>query len=198
MAPPEKGPELLRLTIWGQPAGAGSKTAEVCTRKNERGVKVPIKDGDRYVLRYRHASKFTEPWMNVVEREAGIAWKGDPPLDGALWLECEFFECRPSTHYFDRKAGRVLRPDASAYPDATKTHDVDKMRRAISDSLTNAKVLADDKRIVGGFAWKDFAENIGENEPKAVIRVGRMAKQTVEDLGLVTPDPAGQFALTLA
>lgn len=192
----ERGGELLRLTVYGQAAGAGSKTAEVVTKAGPgpRGRVPVLKDG-LFILRYRHASKFTGPWMDAVTKEAGIAWRGREPLDGALWLDATFLEVRPSTHYFQRKSGRVLRPDAPAHPAVTDTHDVDKMRRAISDSLTNAGVLADDKRVVGGEAWKDYVENIGETEAKAVIRVGRMKAQTVADLGIATPDPAEQPSL---
>jgi len=132
--------------------------------------------------------------MRAVERESRVAWAGMDPLDGSLWLDAIFYELRPSAHFFDRKSGRVLRPEAPAYPCDTQTHDVDKMRRAISDSLTNAGVLADDKRIVGGEAWKDFVENlpvdVDGREPKAVIRVGRMKAQTAADLGVVSPAPS--------
>jgi Holliday junction resolvase RusA-like endonuclease len=151
------------------------------------------------MLNYAHASKKTAPWMRAVEREARIAWAGLEPLDGSLWLDATFYEWRPSTHFLERKAGRVLRPEAPSYPCDTQTHDVDKMRRAISDSLTNAGVLADDKRIVGGEAWKDFVENMpadGEGrEPKAFIVVGRMKAQTAADLGVASPALDGQLRL---
>lgn len=198
----ERGGELLRMTIYGQAAGAGSKQAHVIRRKG--GVIVwttgPKIIGHNAVigqpaLNYTHDSKKTAPWMRHVEKEARVAWTGLEPLDGALWLDAIFYERRIDGHFFQRKAGRVLRPDAPAYPAVTQTHDIDKMRRAISDSLTNAGVLADDKRIVGGEAWKDYAENIGETEPKVLIRVGTMAAQTVTDLGLVSPDPDGQESL---
>lgn len=196
----ERGGELLRLTIYGQPAGAGSKTAEVVTKKGPGpGGRVPVMDGNRYMLRYRPASKYTDPWMRAVEREAMVAWSGLDPLDGSLWLDATFYELRPSTHYYLRKSGRVLRPDAPAFPCRTDTHDVDKMRRAISDSLTNAGVLADDKRIVGGEAWKDYVENLprdaAHREPKAVVVVGRMKAQTALELGVASPPGDGQQAL---
>lgn len=187
----ERGPELLRLRIWGQAYGAGSKTAEPL---GKTGREVRDRNG-RIVLKYRHASKFTAPWMELVQREAEVAWARRAPLDGALWLDAFFYECRPSTHYFKRKAGDVLRPDAPAYPDATESHDVDKMRRAISDSLTNAKVIVDDKRIVGGEAWKDFAENRGQTRPLCVITLGRMDYATAEEAGFSSPAPPGQAAL---
>jgi Holliday junction resolvase RusA-like endonuclease len=196
----ERGGELLRLTIYGQAAGSGSKTAEVVTKKGPGpGGRVPVMDGNRYILRYRPSSKYTAPWMRAVEREARIAWAELDPLDGSLWLDVLFYELRPSTHYFDRKGGRVLRPDAPAYPSRTDTHDADKMRRAISDSLTNAGVIVDDKRVIGGEHWKDYVENLPADaegrEPKAVIVLGRMKAQTVADLGITSPAPDGQQSL---
>lgn len=201
----ERGPELLRMTIYGQPYGAGSKTARVVTRKGgiivwRSGPKI-IAGGQvigQPMLNYGHASKFTEPWMKEVAKQGGIAWAGRDPLDGPLWLDAFFYESRPSGHYLQRKAGRVLRPDAPAYPESTETHDVDKMRRAISDALKNGGVIVDDKRIVGGEAWKDFVENAeGIDEPLAMIRVGRMDFATVEQAGFVTPAPADQVTLSV-
>jgi Holliday junction resolvase RusA-like endonuclease len=191
----DHGAELLRLTCYGQPAGAGSKTAEVATRG--RGGP-PLRDANgRFVLRYRHASKFTAPWMEAVEREARIAWRGLEALCGPLWLELTCFEARPKAHFRTGRYSHLLRPDAPAYPDVTETHDSGKLRRAIEDSLTNAGVLSDDKRIVDGRDRKRYCDAL-HPEPKAVIRVGRMVHRTVEEAGLVSPDPAGQESLVAA
>lgn len=202
----ERGGALLELTIYGQPAGAGSKTAHVVTRGDgsivwRSGPK--ILPGQRVIgqpmLNYNHASKKTAPWMRAVSREAGVAWSGLEPIDGAVWLDVDFYELRPTTHYFVRKSGRVLRPDAPAYPSRTETHDSDKMRRAICDALKQGGVIVDDKRVVGGELWKDFVENLPTDaegrEPKAVIRLGLMEAQTAVDLGLASPAPDGQQSL---
>jgi Holliday junction resolvase RusA-like endonuclease len=185
----ERGGELLRLTIYGQAAGAGSKTAEVVTKKGPgpRGRVPVLKDG-HYILRYRHQSKKTEPWMRAVAREASIAWGGDDLLEGALWIDIVCYENRPDGHYRSAGGQRVLRPDAPAHPSVTTTHDSGKLRRAIEDALTGI-VWTDDKRVVDGHDRKDYIENIGESEPKAVIRVGRMKAQTAAELGVVSPPP---------
>lgn len=190
----------------GKPAGAGSKTAITVTRG--RGGPIVWRTGPKILpdgqvvgvpmLNYTHASKKTEPWMKVVERAAAVAAGSGLPLDGPLWLDVFFYEKRPAGHYLQRKAGRVLRPDAPAYPDATEQHDVDKLRRAISDSLKNANLIVDDKRIVGGEQWKDFVESMPDevvDDECAIIRLGRMDFATAEDAGLSTPDPEGQVAL---
>lgn len=203
----ERGPEKLRLVIPGQAAGAGSKTAMTVTRG--RGGPIVWRVGPKILpdgqvigvpmLNYTHASKKTGPWMKIVEATAAAAWGSRLPMAGSLWLDVWFYELRPASHYFKRKSGRVLRPDAPAYPDATENPDVDKLRRAISDSLTNAAVLADDKRVVGGEHWKDFSENVRKSEPFVVICLGEMVAQTVEDLGLESPPPTeGQEQLLAA
>lgn len=194
----ERGPEKLRLTIYGQPAGAGSKTAEPLGKRFHEA-----RDGDgRLILKYRHATKGTAEWMAEVEKQAGIAWRGDVALEGALWVEIDCFELRPADHFL---SGGRLKPTARAHPHQTITHDSGKMRRAIEDALTNAGVWADDKRVVDGNDRKHYAdpetaifEGESWREARAVIRVGLMAAQTVEEAGITSPPPAGQEQLLAA
>lgn len=190
----ERGPKILEFTVpadgKGEPAGAGSKTAEPL---GKRFAEARDSEG-RILLKYRPSSKFTKPWMEKVTRHAGIHWMGKPPLDGALYLDLGFYETRSKDHYFHRKSGDVLRPDAPAYPCATETVDYDKMRRAISDSLTIAGVILDDRRVVGGEGFKMFADT-PPYRACAVIRLGLMKAVTVEDLQLVSPPAPGQETL---
>jgi len=210
------------------PAGAGSKTAEVITRagpapltmklaswlvsvgvltKDRFGkIRLPVLKDGRYLLRYRHATKGTAEWMAAVERDATIGWRGREQMDGPLWVEIDCFEARPVGHF---RADGSLRPDAPAHPDRTVTHDSGKMRRAVEDALTNAEVWSDDKRIVDGGDRKHYCdreavvlEPEGEDdrwrEPRAVIRIGRMAHATVEEAGITSPPAAGQEQLLAA
>jgi Holliday junction resolvase RusA-like endonuclease len=189
---PERGAERFRFKVPGQAAGAGSKKAFPVTRGDGSFV---YTKGGVLLLNYTHDSKKTAPWMKAVKQVAKTGWGDRAPLDGPLYVDLWFYEMRPAGDYLKRKAGRVLRPDAPAYPDQTQTHDYDKMRRAISDSLTQAGVIADDRRVVGGEGWKLFADNFNLAEPFTVVIVGSMNFTTVEEAGLVTPDPAGQAAL---
>lgn len=163
-----------------------------------------IKDGQVWgspMFNYVASSKRTDPWMETVALQARRAMGRRLPFDGPLWLDVFFYEHRPSTHFFHRKGGRVLRPDAPAYPDATEQHDVDKLRRAISDSLKNGHAIIDDKRIIGGEQWKDFVENMPAeivDGECAIIRLGRMDFTTAEEAGLSSPAPAGQEQLLAA
>lgn len=216
-----RGPMLLKMTLPGIAAPSGSRTADPImknnplydptkssnpriTVKNNRveivgnPKRIPVLDEHgRPMVRQRHASKTTEPWMEFVEYHAKMAWAGKELLDGALWIDFESYETRPKAHYRTGKFAHLLRPDAPAYPHSTVTGDSDKLRRAIEDALTDV-VWIDDKRVTWGADQKDFAENIGEREPFAVITLGRMEAQTVTDLGLVSPDPQGQSSLLAA
>lgn len=191
----ERGPELLRLIVPGEPAGAGSKTPMPKGRMvNGRFVPVVDRVG-RPIFYVKPSSEKTEPWMKLVRQyaQAQKVKLGMATLDGPLWLDCYFWEKRPGSHFYKRKSGDVLRPDAPAYPDVTETHDIDKMRRAISDSLTAAKVIADDKRVVDGVERKRYV-NPGKIAG-AVICLGRMLDATTLDAGLVE-SPEGQEVLT--
>ncbi len=183
------GPELFRVTVDGQPAGAGSKTAQPI---GARGQEKRDHTG-RLVLIYRPSSPLTKPWMEDVEAVAGARHGAAEPIDGALWMNVTFYERRPKNHY--RADGFTLMPSSPTWPAVTSTHDVDKMRRAISDSLTNAKVIADDKRIIGGSQWKLYCDD-PRTRPCAVIVLGRMLHQTVEEAGVQSPPPPGQETLT--
>jgi Holliday junction resolvase RusA-like endonuclease len=194
----ERGRELFRLTVYGQPAGAGSKTAQTLGR---RGEEARDRDG-RIILVYRPASKFTKPWMDAVAKEAAVCWRERVPMDGALWIEIDCYEARPDGHF---RADGTLRPDAPAHPHQTATHDSCKMRRAIEDALTNAAVWVDDKRAVDGHDRKHYCdqeaavlEDESWREPRALIRVGVMKAQTVEEAGIASPPPAGQEQLIAA
>lgn len=198
----ERGPELVRLTVYGQPYGAGSKTAIPARYGDGRLV---FKDG-HLVLNYVHASEFTEPWMRAVEKSAGACWGAEPPIDGALWILIDCFEARIDGHFY---ADGTLRPDAPAHPHQTKTHDCGKMRRAIEDAVTNARVWQDDKRVVDGHDRKHYCdremviyekelETGGWREPRAVIRIGKMKHQTVAEAGIASPPAPGQEQLLAA
>lgn len=189
-----RGPTRFELTIPGQPAGSGSKVPMPKGRMAGGRFRAVFDKIGRPVFYVKPDSELTLPWMRKVEAAARQHWGDRPALDGALWLNASFFEKRPLSHYFKRKAGLVLRPDAPAFPHITKTHDKDKMRRAISDALTKAGVLADDKRIVAGSAWKFYADD-PPRQACAVVTVGHMLHQTVEDAGLIPPAPEGQTQL---
>lgn len=191
----ERGPALLQMMVHGKAAPAGSKTADPVMRKDPNGgPPVPVLDRrGRPIMRQRHASNTTKPWMNLVAQQAAYEWGSRDLLDGPVWIETISYEPRPKSHYRSGQYGHLLKPTAAAYPHHTTTGDSDKLRRAIQDALTGI-VYVDDKLVVSGDDWKFYG-------PKAQcsIRVGLMKELTVVDLGLVEPsDPEGQETLLAA
>lgn len=206
----ERGPVTFALRVWGQPAGAGSKTARHVRRGDGSLVfkqeGFAIREGRVFgnpVFNMTHQSDKTEPWMELV---AGAARKaradqGLKTIQGAVWIAIDCFELRPGSHF---TADGRLKIDAPAHPDQTVTHDSGKQRRAIEDALTAASIWADDKRVVDGHDRKhycDFGSVIYEGEdwskPRAVIRVGSMLHQTVEEAEIQSPPPPGQEGLAV-
>lgn len=201
----ERGPVRFALRVWGQAAGAGSKTA-IHVRRGDKSLvfrsgELQIRNGRVYgspIFNMKHQSEKTEPWMKLVEGAAQKAKvdQGLKTLQGAVWVAIDCFETRPGGHF---TADGRLKVDAPAHPDQTVTHDSGKLRRAIEDALTAAQIWADDKRVVDGHDRKHYCD-IGAviyddepwDEPRAVIRVGHMLHQTVEEAEIHSPPPAGQ------
>jgi Holliday junction resolvase RusA-like endonuclease len=154
----------------------------------------------------RDASEYLEAWRATVAQAARLARIQScreplvmDELDGPLVLGVEFLFKRPgadtvriSGHFrkctsVHMTAGlarecenchgtyRMLRTDAPVY--VTSTPDLDKLMRAVQDSLKTAKVYGDDRQVAGyaGFplTCKRYA-NQGE-EPGAMVRVWRVS-----------------------
>lgn len=98
-------------------------------------------------------------WRNAVKSAAIEALPDNwIPLDEAIELSVIFYLPKPKS---------VVRD----YP--TVTPDLDKLVRAVGDSLKDAKVLTDDSRIVTIHAQKLYA---GDRGLGASIRVNTLAK----------------------
>lgn len=103
-----------------------------------------------------------------------------PPLDGPLALGVEFLFERPKSHFFRRKTGprsweTVLRPVGPQAPVYfTGAPDIDKLLRAIQDSLQAAGVCRNDSQFAKYHEPVKRYANPGE-QPGARIRVWRLA-----------------------
>ncbi len=91
-------------------------------------------------------NKKTDAWRRTVARAGREAMNGALPLDGPLEVRITFRMPRGKT------VKRVL---PSVKP------DVDKLVRAVFDSLTAAAVIADDARVIDLHARKVYAETPG-------------------------------------
>jgi len=130
------------FTANGKPAAQGSK------RHLGRGIMV-------------EASKRLPGWRNDVAFAAQQAMPVDWPRDGAMRLDLVFRFARPKGHYNSRGE---LKPTAPTFH-TTATGDLDKLTRAIGDSLTAAAVWLDDAQLVEMHVHRTFASN---TEPPGV------------------------------
>lgn len=109
----------LYFRVLGVPVPQGSKQAFV--------------RGGRAVMRDDNSGKL-KPWRTEVANAAREAHAGRPPFDGALQLDARFVMPRPASA---RKKAHWC----------TVKPDLDKLLRALGDSLTMAGVIRDDARF---------------------------------------------------
>jgi Holliday junction resolvase RusA-like endonuclease len=128
---------VIRFTVYGQPAPAGSKTPG------------RAKDG-RLFVRDSSGQRGTE-WRRQVAQVAGETMAGGELVEGPLVLQLVFHVPRPKGHY----GKRGLRPSAPAHP--TTKPDVTKLVRAVEDALTGI-VWRDDAQVVKQVACKKYGE----------------------------------------
>lgn len=120
---------LVEFEVLGLPAPQGDKSAVMIAGKPR------VIEGRRGVGRERHAT-----WRTVVAdaaREVAVA--GEAPFDGPLGLSVEFrFPMPKSRSKAARTAGRCAK---------TTPPDLDKLLRALGDSLKAGGLIADDARF---------------------------------------------------
>ena len=123
---------MIELTVHGIPAPQGSKTPWG-----------------------QEANPNTRPWRAAVASQAATTMNGQPLLTGPLTLEVVFIFPRPKHHYRSGTHSHELKPSAPVHH-AGKP-DVDKLLRAIGDSLTGT-VIRDDAQIARVIATKLYGE----------------------------------------
>lgn len=91
------------------------------------------------------SSKRLKPWRQNVAREAAIAWAGKPLYDGPVSIEYLFIAARPKRL---RKVFKRLpkNPVLREWPVSRQVGDLEKLIRAVNDSLTGT-VLLDDSQV---------------------------------------------------
>jgi Holliday junction resolvase RusA-like endonuclease len=144
-------PDCFTLDVAGTPAPQGSKTA-VTT-----GGRVRLIEAGSTAGRVRHRAWRAAVYREAVYRSAQIGQT--EPMDGPLSVHAVFRFERPKS-VPRRHRWKPTRPD------------LDKLARSTLDSLTDARVISDDSRIVKLSAWKTYAEP-GE-EPGVSLIVERI------------------------
>lgn len=120
---------------------------------------------------YRHASKFTKPWMDTVRYFAGQAYSGEI-LQGPLGLIIWFQLSRPKGHFGTGRNEGVLKGSAPPFP-ATQP-DLSKAVRAIEDALTGL-IWKDDSQVV-------YLQTAKIYEPKTGAHIVIMEIDNYEEL----------------
>lgn len=123
-------PPALTVTVTGRPVQQGSKVA------------------NRFGHGVRDANaKTLKPWRNEVSGcvAAAMSDTGWATLDGPIGIELTFTHPRPAAHYGTGRNAGVLKPAAPIWK--ATAPDVDKLTRAILDSLTDARAIRDDARV---------------------------------------------------
>lgn len=140
---------LVVFEVPGAPVTQGSKSV------TKRGV---MYDSNAAVLK---------PWRGLVTAVAA-RHRLPAPLDGPVELRLRFFLPRPRSHYRTGRNSHLLRDSAPPFPHGRGTGDLDKLTRAVGDSLTDAGVIVDDSIIVDERLSKRYA---GAGTPGVVIEL---------------------------
>jgi Holliday junction resolvase RusA-like endonuclease len=121
---------------------------------------IPVAQGSKGYFNGRmvETNKGLYPWRRLVEQTAGIAMRGHHPIPAhvPVFVNLDFYLPRPKT---------VTREWPTVKP------DVDKLLRAVLDSLTVAGVYADDAQVVKSVPIKRYAVD----SPGVQVRVGSVA-----------------------
>ncbi len=121
------------------------------------GVPRPQGNPQQITATFSRYPKPTIEHRNEVIRHLGLIWDGKPPLNEALKLTATFWFPRPKSHYRTGRFSDQLKPDAPT--DHIQAPDWDKLLRLVSDALTIARVIEDDRLIVDGRGRKRWTQN---------------------------------------
>ncbi len=132
-------------------------TFDVVGRPSPQGSKKSIGNN-----RFVETSKFLPAWRSAVKgaAEQAVTIAGWNRVGGPVELEVMFYLDRPSS------VSKVKRPSPTVPP------DIDKLIRAVQDSLTGV-VYDDDSQIIRVLAWKVYADH---RVPGCFVRVNELSQ----------------------
>lgn len=96
--------------------------------------------------------KKSRDWKTDVQYAARAAYTG-PAMEGPFIVNLDFRMDRPKSHYRTGKNAGILRSEAPRFPIGKP--DIDKLSRAIMDSLTHI-IFRDDAQVVSKLATKNY------------------------------------------
>jgi Holliday junction resolvase RusA-like endonuclease len=134
-------PWLFGLEVEGVPVPQGSKRA---FRHSKTGRVVMVDDNPALT-----------GWRLLVSTKARSSWGGRPPIAGPVSVWADFYLPRPAGHLGTGRNFGKVKDSAPVWP-AVKP-DLDKLLRAVFDSLTTAGVWRDDSLAVVVSGAKHYA-----------------------------------------
>lgn len=155
---------MRALSFWvaGNPIPQGSKRAMV-SRSTNRPIVV---DANRIGL----ADWRADIAIAAMRALASDEDQPNQPFLGAVWVGLRFTFTRPGSHWLPVNVKRSVPALRRGAPlTHTQTPDIDKLARAVLDSLTNANVWPDDAVVATLIASKGWAA--AGDQPGVVITV---------------------------
>lgn len=126
------------MHVFGQPIAKGSMTPGVTS------------DGRPYVRDQK--SKRLKDWQATIVKSVRLIRGSYPAIEGPVRVDLTFFMQRPRDHV---RANGQLKDWAPIWH--TTKPDGDKLRRAVLDALTDARVYRDDAQVCDGATRKVYA-----------------------------------------
>jgi Holliday junction resolvase RusA-like endonuclease len=138
-------PTIYKLSVQGRAVPQGSKRAFV---NKHTGRAMMLESSPRH-----------KEWRTYLRHAAAThPHRPAEPLTGAVAVTLTITFKRPANHYHNRVAGRVLKTTATQWATSRSVGDIDKLQRAVYDSLTDAGWLADDSLIADVQAQKYWGD----------------------------------------
>lgn len=138
---------IVSFEVRGRPVPQGSKRAWVDPKSGR--VMMKEDQGNRHTSWRFEVLKAAQRALT----DAGIVAPTSEPIRVVL----TFFFFRPGHHYGTGRNAQTLKPSSPPYPHG-KIGDVDKLARAVLDSMTDARVFVDDSQVVDLHARKRWAD----------------------------------------
>lgn len=149
------GPGHLLIVVHGTPKTQGSKTPRAVFRTDKAtGAKIYTGQAVAVDGKTGKARDAMKSWRSLVTDTAKDAFAGHERILDPVGLRLTFTVDRPKGHFGTGRNASVLKPSADRWP--TGGGDLDKLHRAVGDSLKDAGIYKDDRQIVSSHLDKVF------------------------------------------
>ena len=145
------------ITVYGKPQQRGSKRM---TPQYDRDGKPRRDKRGRPILLAKDDNPKSESWMQECRAAARTAYRGEL-LRGFLAVTLTFYFLRPTSHLGTGRNAGTVKVSAPLFP---TLKDVDKLARAVNDSLSGI-VYVDDRFI----ADQELKKRYGEPERVEIV-----------------------------